>query len=68
MPSVWSAVAKHRANSERSAAWAVAVPIEARSALVATFVTAHNYFPREALVEAIVLYVTEALGTQGGAQ
>jgi len=48
--------------------WAVAVPIEERSPLVATFVTAHNYYPRDALAEAIVLYVAEALGLPEGPQ
>ena len=39
--------------------WAVAVPIEEKNWATATFVTRHNYFPRDDLTEAIVLYVAE---------
>jgi len=44
--------------------WAVAVPIEEKRPLLATFVTGHNWYPREVLVEAIVLYTAEQLALE----
>jgi hypothetical protein len=43
--------------------WAVAVPIEEKHSLLATLVTGYNRFPRDLLVEAIVLYTAEQLAT-----
>jgi len=43
--------------------WAVAVPIEEKRPVIATLVTAHNWYPREVLVEAIVLYTAEQLAS-----
>jgi hypothetical protein len=44
--------------------WAVAVPIEEKSPILATLVTGHNWYPRDVLVEAIVLYTAEQLASQ----
>lgn len=44
--------------------WGVAIPIEEKQPLIATFVTGHNWYPREVLVEAIVSYVAEQLASQ----
>ena len=44
--------------------WAVAVPIEEKRPALATLVTGHNWFPRDALVEAIALYLSEQLATE----
>ena len=44
--------------------WAVAVPIEEKRPWLAALVTGHNWFPREVLVEAIVLYTAEQLNSQ----
>ena len=44
--------------------WAVAVPIEEKRPLLAALVTGYNRFPRDLLVEAIVLYTAEQLATQ----
>jgi len=41
--------------------WSVATPIEERQPAVATLITGHNYFPRAALMEAILLHVGESL-------
>jgi len=43
--------------------WAVAVPIEEKRPLIATLVTGHNWFPRDTLVEAVALYLSEQLAT-----
>ncbi len=43
--------------------WAVAVPIEEKRPLLATLVTGHNWFPRDVLVEAVALYLSEQLAT-----
>ena len=39
--------------------WAIAVPIEEKNWGMATFVTRHNYFPRDVLIEAVILYLSE---------
>jgi hypothetical protein len=44
--------------------WSVAVPIEEKRPVLATLVTGHNWFPRDALIEAITLYVSEQLATE----
>jgi len=44
--------------------WGVAVPIEEKRPMLATFVTGHNWFPRDALVEAIALYLSEQLARE----
>jgi pimeloyl-ACP methyl ester carboxylesterase len=44
--------------------WAIAVPIEEKRPTLATLVTGHNWFPRDALVEAIALYLSEQLATE----
>jgi len=44
--------------------WGVAVPIEEKRPMLATFVTGHNWFPRDALVEAIALYLSEQLAQE----
>jgi len=44
--------------------WGVAVPIEEKRPTLATFVTGHNWFPRDALVEAIALYLSEQLARE----
>ena len=44
--------------------WAVAIPIEEKRPLLATLVTGHNWYPRDVLVEAIVLYTAEQLASQ----
>ena len=44
--------------------WGVAVPIEEKRPALATFVTGHNWFPRDALVEAIALYLSEQLAQE----
>jgi predicted esterase len=44
--------------------WAVAVPIEEKRPALATLVTGHNWFPRDTLVEAIALYVSEQLARE----
>lgn len=41
--------------------WGVAIPIEELRPAVAALVTGHNRFPRAALLEAILLYVAEAI-------
>lgn len=41
--------------------WGIAVPIEEKRPMLATFVTGHNWFPRDALIEAIALYLSEQL-------
>lgn len=46
--------------------WAVAVPIEEKRPVLATLVTGHNWFPRDALVEAVALYLSEQLATEQG--
>jgi hypothetical protein len=40
--------------------WAVATPIEEQRGWFASLVSQHNHFPRQALIEAILLHVTEA--------
>ncbi|HKQ24895.1 MAG TPA: hypothetical protein VJT81_10685 [Burkholderiales bacterium] len=47
--------------------WGVAVPIEEKRPLLAALVTGYNRFPRDLLVEAIVLYTAEQLATQRNA-
>ncbi len=47
--------------------WAVAIPIEEKRPLVAALVTGHNWYPRNVLVEAIVLYTAEQLASQRSA-
>ncbi len=47
--------------------WAVAVPIEEKHPLLAMLVTGYNRFPRDLLVEAIVLYTAEQLAAQRSA-
>ena len=44
--------------------WAVAVPIEEKRPVLATLVTGHNWFPRDALIEALALYLSEQLATE----
>jgi hypothetical protein len=44
--------------------WSIAVPIEEKRPVLATLVTAHNWFPRDALVEAVALYLSEQLATE----
>jgi len=44
--------------------WAVAVPIEEKRPVLATLVTGHNWFPRDTLVEAIALYLSEQLAAE----
>ena len=44
--------------------WAIAVPIEEKRPTLATLVTGHNWFPRDTLVEAIALYLSEQLATE----
>jgi len=44
--------------------WGVAVPIEEKSPTLATFVTGHNWFPRDALIEAMALYLSEQLAQE----
>jgi pimeloyl-ACP methyl ester carboxylesterase len=44
--------------------WAVAVPIEEKRPVLATLVTGHNWFPRDALVESIALYLSEQLAME----
>jgi pimeloyl-ACP methyl ester carboxylesterase len=48
--------------------WSVSTSIEERRPALATFVTGHNYFPRDTLLEAILLYVGEALREPGAQQ
>lgn len=47
--------------------WAVAVPIEEKHPLFAMLVTGYNRYPRDLLVEAIVLYTAEQLATERSA-
>ena len=44
--------------------WSVALPIEEKRPVLATLVTGHNWFPRDTLVEAIALYLSEQLATE----
>jgi hypothetical protein len=44
--------------------WAIALPIEEKRPTLATLVTGNNWFPRDALVEAIALYLSEQLATE----
>jgi hypothetical protein len=48
--------------------WAVAIPIEEKQPLLASLVTGHNWYPRDVLVEAIVLYTAEQLSLPPRAQ
>jgi pimeloyl-ACP methyl ester carboxylesterase len=46
--------------------WSIAVPIEEKRPVLATLVTGHNWFPRDALVEAVALYLSEQLAMEQG--
>jgi hypothetical protein len=43
--------------------WSVAIPLEEKRPLLALLVTGYNRYPRDALVEAIVLYAAEQLAS-----